>query len=218
MTLPTVFRAGRQQQVLPDVGDVAAAAPLTYLADVSEYQPDLVDATYLKWSLAVVIRALYGAAHDDAAWYNGTRRSALHKGGAKFVGIYQYLLPSATGAAHAQAFHKLVGAIKGGEVFIADAEAITHAELSSWYNTMISLYGKAITPYLWTYTGVAWGQEQGLLPVEWIAAYQATEPSTPHKLWQFSESYSVPGIAGKCDCSVFHGTITQLAALAHPAA
>ena len=36
----------------------------------------------------------------------------------------------------------------------------------------------------------------------------------PHLLWQFTDAYQVPGI-GTCDCSVYHGTIDQLAALAY---
>jgi peptidoglycan hydrolase-like protein with peptidoglycan-binding domain len=47
-----------------------------------------------------------------------------------------------------------------------------------------------------------------------VAAYQASEPPGPHRLWQFTETYRVPGV-GISDCSVFHGTIDQLAGLAH---
>lgn len=212
MMRTTALRAGGPQRGLPDL-----AGPTVLFADVSEFQPDVVDATYLKWSQAVAIRALYGDAHDDLAWYGGQRRALLHSGGARVVLIYQYLVAGQTGAAQAQAFRKLVGPIRPGEILVADAEEVSHATLSAWYNTMLSLYGQAIHPCLWTYTGEAFGEEQGLLPVEWIAAYRSTEPASPHKLWQFSESYPVPGV-GLCDCNLFHGTISQLAALAYKAA
>lgn len=188
--------------------------PVVLMADVSEWQPSLADAAYLAWSRAVVIRALYGADHQDAAWYGGQRRAGLHKGGALFVGIYAYLVAGQSGASQAQAFRDLVGAIQPGEVFIADLEQGDHALLTAWYDKMIALYGTAIRPYLWTYTGLWFGGQAGILPVQWIADYSAAEPSTPHKLWQFSESYSVPGV-GTCDCSLFHGTIGELAALAY---
>src|SRR5262249_28973664 len=40
---------------------VAAASAKTYLADVSEFQPQINDAKYLAWSKAIIIRAAYGA-------------------------------------------------------------------------------------------------------------------------------------------------------------
>jgi hypothetical protein len=191
-----------------------ASGPAVLLADCSEFQPNITDALYLAWSKAIVIRALYGDAHDDKAWYGGQRRTMLHAGGVRFLGVYQFLVAGQSGAAQAQAFHKLVGPIQPGEVFIADFEEGQHSMLSSWYSEMVSLYGQAIRPYLWTYTGASFGQAQHALPVEWIAAYQSSEPSSPHKLWQFTDSYQIPGI-GRADCSRFHGTIDQLAALAY---
>ena len=190
------------------------AGPIVMCADISEFQSDLVDATYLAWSRAIVFRALYGDAHDDVAWYGGARRAALHAGGAKFIGIYIYLVASQSGAAQAQAFHQLVGAIEPGEVFIADFEEGAKPTLTGWYDEMLSLYGDKIAPYLWTYTGLDFGEAEGVLPVQWLADYTGTEPSSPHKLWQFTDAYAVPGV-GTCDCSIFHGTIDELAALAY---
>jgi hypothetical protein len=184
------------------------------LADISEFDPSIADAAYLAWSKAVAIRAAYGDAHDDRAWYGGQRRALLHAGGAKFLGVYQYLVAGQSGAAQARAFHALVGAIEPGEVFIADFEEGNRGVLEAWRAEMLSLYGQAIAPYLWAYTGLYFGEAQGVLPVQWIADYGAPEPSTPHKLWQFSDSYQVPGV-GVADCNVFHGTIGELAALAY---
>lgn len=192
----------------------ASSAPEVLVVDVSEFQPDIDDATYLKWSLAAIIRALYGTSHDDAAWYGGARRAALHAGGARFVGIYQYLVAGQDGAAQARAFHQLVGVPQPGEVFIADFEEGTHAVLTAWYNEMLTLYGDGIGPYLWTYTGLDFGQEQGVLPVQWLADYTSVEPGSAHTLWQFTDDYQVPGV-GTADCSVFHGSIEQLAALSY---
>jgi hypothetical protein len=208
-----MFRAGGLNRGPASVG-VVSAGPEVLLADISEYQADINDALYLHWSQAVVIRALFGDAHDDAAWYGGARRTALHEGGAQFLGIYQYLVAGQDGAAQAQAFHQLVGAIEAGEVFIADFEEGDHAMLTAWYNEMLSLHGEGIGPYLWTYTGLDFGEALGFLPVQWLAGYTADEPASPHTLWQFTNSYQVPGV-GVADCSVFHGTISELAALAY---
>lgn len=204
------LRAGGVPHGVP----VFAASPAaTCLADVSEFQPDISDAAYLAWSKAIGIRALYGDQHDDAAWYGGARRADLHKGGARVVLIYQYLVAGQPGAAQAQAFRALVGGIQPGEIFVADFEEGSRAGLTAWYNEMLSLYGHGIGKYLWTYTGLNFGQSAGVLPVEWVADY-GPEPSSPHKLWQFTDAYEVPGV-GTADCSVFHGTIDELAALAY---
>jgi hypothetical protein len=186
----------------------------TLMSDVSEFDPNVADATYLAWSHAIAVRALYGDAHDDGAWYGGQRRADLHAGGVKFLMIYQYLVSGQSGAAQAQAFHNLVGAIEPGEVFVADFEEGEHSMLTDWYNEMLSLYGTGIASYLWTYSGLDFGEAQGALPVQWLAAYQNTEPSSPHTLWQFTDDYNVPGV-GSADCSVYHGTVTQLAAMAY---
>lgn len=196
---------------------LATAGPVVLMADVSEWEPDVNDPVYLAWSQAAAIRALYGAAHVDGAWYGGQRRADLHAGGARVVLIYQYLRASQSGASQAQAFRQLVGDIQPGEVFVADFEEGSHQLLTDWYNAMIAGYGQAIGPYLWTYTGLYFGEQAGALPVQWLADYSAAEPATPHVLWQFTDGYLIPGV-GRADCSLFHGTIDQLAALAWPAA
>jgi Putative peptidoglycan binding domain/Glycosyl hydrolases family 25 len=191
----------------------AAAGAAVYLADISEFQPDLADAAYLAWSKAIVIRAMYGDAHDDAAWYGGARRADLHAGGVQFLGIYQYIVASQDVTAQADALVKLVGKLARGEVIIGDFEEGSGSQVSrrnTWRNVIRA--GLGDTP--WIYSGLAFASEHGIAPVDWVAAYQASEPSPAHKLWQFSESYRVPGV-GTCDCSVFHGSIAQLAALAH---
>jgi hypothetical protein len=213
-----MFRAGRSHgaDASLTLAQPQFSGPYVLLADVSEWNPDLNDPVYLRWSLAAVIRAMYGDAHDDTAWYGGARRAALHAGGARFVGCYQYLVASQDGAAQARAFHQLVGPIEPGEVFIADFEEGSRPLLTAWYYEMLALYGPSIAPFLWTYTGLNFGEVNGALPVQWLADYTSAEPTSPHKLWQFTDAYSVPGV-GLADCSVFRGTIDELAALAYQA-
>jgi hypothetical protein len=209
----TPFRAGQVPGAAAELYAMPEASTVrTLLADVSEFQPDIADAAYLAWSKAIVIRAAYGTAHDDKAWYGGQRRALLHSGGAQFVGIYQYLVAGQDGAAQANVLHGIVGALRKGEVLIADFEEGGKPMLTAWYNRMLQLGHPA--EFLWTYSGLNFGQANGALPVQWLAAYQGAEPASPHTLWQFTSSYPVPGV-GPCDCSVFHGSITDLAALAY---
>lgn len=209
------FRAGQAAaapQALPHF--TALTSPAVLLADVSEFEPDIADPVYLEWSQAIVIRAAYGTSHQDHAWYGGDRRAQLHEGGARFLGIYQYLVAGQDGAAQADALCEIIRAPQPGEVIIPDFEEGQHMMLTSWYNRMLANLGHGFAPYLWTYTGLFFGQANGALPVEWIAAYGQAEPSTPHKLWQFTDNFRVPGV-GQADCSVYHGSIDQLAALAY---
>lgn len=193
------------------LAEPATTSAKTYMADISEFQPDVNDARYLAWSKAMGIRAAFGDAHDDGAWYGGARRQALHDGGVRFLAIYHFLVAGQDGEAQANVLHDLVGPLRTGEVIVADFEQGSHAMLTAWYNRMVNWYPRQ---HLWTYTGLWFGGQQGALPVQWLAAYQSAEPSSPHTLWQFTDSFAVPGV-GTADCSVFDGTIDQLAALGY---
>src|SRR5690349_21787089 len=101
-----MFRAGRQrgeqaEATQPAAAEFLTSGPSVLLADCSEFQPNISDAAYLAWSKAIVIRAAYGAQHTDRAWFGGQRRELLHAGGARFIGIYQYLVAGQDAAAQA---------------------------------------------------------------------------------------------------------------------
>lgn len=208
------FRAGRQPGENPAaVKLLDSGADVVLLADVSEFQPDIADAAYLQWSKAIVIRAMYGDAHDDGAWYGGARRAALLAGGCRFLGIYQYLVAGQDVTAQARAFCQLLGTLNPGEYPIADIEEGSgdlQQAWVTWANVVYSELGFAPGDY----SGLNFAAAHGLAPVDWVAAYGTAEPAVPHKLWQFTDSYAIPGV-GTADCSLFHGTIDQLAALAY---
>jgi Putative peptidoglycan binding domain/Glycosyl hydrolases family 25 len=209
-TKPVMFRAGRASSA-PAV--VRFPAPATYLSDISEFQPDINDARYLEWSKAIVIRAMYGDQHDDAAWYGGARRADLHAGGARFLGIYQYVVAGQSVTDQASALADLVGPLRAGEVIIGDFEEGGGDLRESWLMWSDVIEGElGFAP--WDYSGLDFAADHGLQPVNWLADYTSTEPAVPHRLWQFTDRFSVPGV-GTADCSVFHGTIDQLAALAY---
>lgn len=210
--LLVMFRAGGEPRGVP----VFTSGPTTLLCDVSEFEPDIADATYLHWSKAIVIRALYGAYHVDYAWYSGQRRDLLHKGGVRFLGIYVYVVAGQDAAAQAHALVKLLGKLRPGEKIIADMEEGDGDQAPRWRQfsgVITAAYGTSEGAKPWLYSGLDFAATHGL-HADWLAAYQGTEPATPHILWQFSPSYPVPGV-GLADCSVFHGTIDQLASYAY---
>jgi hypothetical protein len=221
MTTPLVTGEARQPFRAGHAGTAGAAAhslalpefedEVVLLGDISEFQPNLADATYLRWSQAIVIRALYGT-RIDKAWYGGARRAALHAGGARFVGIYAYITASQDVTAQAKALASLLGTMRAGEKIIADIEEGTGGQQARWVTWANVIHGE-LGDSPWDYSGAAFAAAHGLAPVDWVASYGSAEPDGPHKLWQFTDAYSVPGV-GTCDCSVFHGSIDQLAALA----
>jgi hypothetical protein len=223
MTTPSItpFRAGRtladQTDVQPgrmsaEAAKLAFSGPVTLLADVSEFQPNINDAAYLKWSKAIIFRGAYGTRTDNA-WFGGARRAALHAGGARFVGIYQYVRADQDAAAQGKYFGQLIGDAHSGEFYVADIEEGSGSQQSRWVAWADAFHAEVgVPPH--TYSGLSFASSHGLAPVTWVAAYQTSEPSVGHTLWQFTDSYAVPGV-GTCDCSVFHGTIDQLAALAY---
>lgn len=216
----TPFRAGRAmgESFRPEAAMVMPpdfGASVVLLADVSEFQPDIADSTYLNdFSKAIIIRAAYGTSHEDHAWYGGARRADLLSGGAQFLGIYQYIVASQDPAAQAKELVSILGGkLNKGELVIADIEEGGGNQNQRWL-TWAGVIAAELGDDPWNYSGQNFASTTGLAPVDWVAAYSSTEPSVAHTLWQFTDSYSIPGI-GTSDCSVFHGTIDQLAAYAH---
>ena len=207
--MPAVpFRAGTVPGVLAPAA-VAGPGPQVLLADVSEFQPDITDAAYLAWSKAIIIRGLYGTT-VDTAWYGGARRADLHDGGVAFLGIYQFLTAAEDAATQAEALVALLGDLRPGELPVCDLEVGAGDQAGRWaaWKQVITRAWPGTGP--WLYSGLDFAEGAGL-EADWVAAYQPGEPGTGHKLWQFTDAYQVPGV-GTCDCSVFHGTIGELAA------
>jgi peptidoglycan hydrolase-like protein with peptidoglycan-binding domain len=211
-----MFRAGRAAAENP--ADDRLHATLGFsgntvmVADVSEFQPSINDAVYLRWSQSIVIRAMYGDAHDDRSWFGGERRRALWGGGAKFVGIYQYIVAGQDAGAQARALCQLLGKLNKGEKVIADIEEGGGSQRARW-QAWAGIVHSELGDNPWNYSGSFFAQSTGLAPVDWVASYGSAEPGAAHRLWQFTDRFSVPGV-GTCDCSVFHGTQAQLTSLA----
>lgn len=195
----------------------ATAGQVVYLADVSEFQPNVVDAVYARWSKAIVIRAMYGSAHIDHAWYSGARRAALHSYGMQFIGIYQYVTAFQDAKAQAQALAKLLGHLENGETVIADIEEGSGGQHDRWMTWKQTIAAELGWHDPMDYSGANFAAAHGLAPVDWVASYGGPEPPVPHTLWQFTDALAVPGV-GTCDCSVHYGPISDLVARTYGAA
>ncbi|MDA8440544.1 MAG: GH25 family lysozyme [Propionibacterium sp.] len=172
----------------------------TIIADVSEFQQVIDWPTYGAHVPGVIIRAHNGN-RPDAYWQ---RNLAGARANVTWRGFYQYLPANVDPAAAARAFTATIGQLEPGEVVILDLEEGSgdqRARRQLWLDTMQA-------PIEWTYSGLYFARSH--LPgvsIEWIAAYQSSEPTDAHTLWQFTNAHTFPGIARPCDASVFHGTI-----------
>jgi len=130
-------------------------------------------------------------------------------------GWYQYLEATADPVKAAHDFQATLGPTLPGEVMILDLEAGTgdqRARRQAWLDALQD-------PIEWTYSGLsfAWTHLPGVR-VDWIAAYQQSEPTDAHTLWQNTNARRFAGIAQPCDGSLFNGTLTDLIALTQGAA
>src|SRR5260370_20782689 len=179
---PVMFRAARPAAT-SGITAAQLAVPrfisdVVLLGDVSECQPQIADTTYLAWSRAIIIRAAYGAQHDDKAWYGGQRRDLLHSGGARFLGIYQYVTAFEDPAVQAHALVRLLGSLRPGEKVIGDLEEGAGDQRGRRAACATVIHdGLGDTP--WTYSGLHFAAGHGLAPVDCVAAYGPAEPGVP---------------------------------------
>ena len=179
--------------------------------DVSEWQGAIDWAKLRAACPAVIIRAHNGYGVDKF-WTTNAREAA--KG--RWWGAYQYLPASKDAATTARALVALVAALPADQrpdVLVLDLEegaGDQSARQAAWLG---EVHARMAYVHEWTYSGLYFLRAHGLTNVQWVAAYSNTEPSPTHALWQFSSSASIPGVAGKCDASRFHGSIDDLIAL-----
>jgi GH25 family lysozyme M1 (1,4-beta-N-acetylmuramidase) len=169
---------------------------------------------------AAIIRVHNGTRADKT--FSANRRNA-HAAGIRALGLYAYLVADRDPVDQAAEFVHEVGHLQAGEWPIVDCEAGAgdqSARVRKWAAYVARALG-AVQP--WLYSGESFYRDHGLshagIPAirTWIAAYRSTEPTTGHKLWQYTDHRTVPGVSGPVDCSEFHGTVQQLLAATRPA-
>ena len=149
--------------------------------------------------------------------------------GYSYVGCYQYLVASQDPAAQAEAFCKITGKLGPHEIPILDLEEGNGgqaARATAWLTYVDSHFGltsRLLPARSWLYSGEDYAETHGLTSIfasprrTWVAAYGPTEPALGHTLWQCTDGTTGihvtnwPG-AGRCDTSVYDGTLSQLAA------
>jgi hypothetical protein len=191
------------------------------LPDLSEFQPHAdMPAIRAKNGGAAIIRACYGTSHPDHAFRN-LRSSAA---GFSFLGIYQYVVAGQGIPAQASAFCDTVGTLGAHEFPVMDLEegdGDQSVRAAEWLTTV----GLKLHKRPWLYSGLNYAETHGLAPIfngpevhTWVAAYGSTEPTLGHTLWQSTNGTTGAHItdwpgAGKCDTSLYHGTLAELSAL-----
>jgi hypothetical protein len=196
------------------------------LPDLSEFQPS-ADMAGIKRANggAAIIRLAYGDQHPD---HVGTRlRANARMAGFPFLGLYQYLVAGQDVAAQARAFCALAGKLAPHEIPVLDLEEGSgdqFARAAQW----MAIVGGELGRAPWLYSGESFAKDHGLAPIfdgslvhTWVAAYRTTEPALGHTLWQSTNGVTGANItawpgAGRCDTSIYHGTLEQLAALVDP--
>jgi hypothetical protein len=196
------------------------------LPDLSEFQlnADMAGIKHANGG-AAIIRACYGTSHSDHVF--GRLRPDAHKAGFPFLGIYQYLRAGQDVAAQAHAFTAIVGKLAPHEIPVLDLEEGTGNQAgraAEW----LALVGVTLGKRPWLYSGLSFAQTHGLAPVfdgpevhTWVAAYGSQEPALGHTLWQSTNGQVGANItgwpgAGRCDTSIYHGSLAELAALTDP--
>lgn len=191
------------------------------IPDLSEFQPhaDMPGIKRVNGG-AAVIRACYGTHHPDAVF--ARLRADAHD--YAFLGIYQYLVAGQDVTAQAEAFAAIVGRLGPHEFPVLDleeGEGNQEPRALTWGVLVTAALGKRP----WLYSGENYAEAHGLAAIfngpevhTWVAAYRSTEPALGHTLWQCTNGITGAHItdwpgAGKCDTSVYHGTLAELSAL-----
>ena len=181
---------------------------------------------------AAIISVGYGNAHLDHMFVSNY--TALKANKFSFIGLYHYVVAGQDIASQAKQFCNWIGpqsAVFPGTVFIIDLEEGSGNQSSranTWLNYVDKFYGLDKLPLnmrSWLYSGQNFAVSQGLSPIfhsarrTWVAAYQGSEAGLlPHTLWQSTNGQVGANItnwsgAGKCDTSIAHHSVAELAAM-----
>jgi GH25 family lysozyme M1 (1,4-beta-N-acetylmuramidase) len=196
--------------------------------DLSEWEPNAdIPAILAKTGGAIILRVAYGNAHKDLCF--DRYRAAAHNAGAKFVGIYQYIVAGQDIPSQVAAYVYWVGTLLPGEIPICDLEVGAGSQLSrgtAWLGSINSHYNleeRGTVAWLYSYVDFITQADLAELAAAnplWIASYSAVNPDIEHVLWQStngtvgSNITDWTGIGDQCDTNMYAGTIEELTALA----
>jgi GH25 family lysozyme M1 (1,4-beta-N-acetylmuramidase) len=199
--------------------------PDLVIVDVSEFQPGIDHAALVaglraQYGGAVAIcRVNYGTGHVDGQIDRNI--DGFRAAGADALGLYCYLVAGQDPVAQAEMFARVVLAhagLRANEFVVCDDEegaGDQSGRVDAFLDRCDASLRESAGQDAW-YSGLSFSITHNLPAARghrWVAAYGAPEPSAPHDLWQFTDRQSLPGIAGPCDASVFHGSIADFLAL-----
>jgi GH25 family lysozyme M1 (1,4-beta-N-acetylmuramidase) len=187
------------------------------LPDISEFQ-GVVDWPNFGSQVAIV-RLCYGDLHVDKQAdtnIDGARSKCVA------CGWYCYLVAGRDPVVQANMFCRILqahGGLKPNEFVVVDDEESTGANEAQRITAFLDRCDAALNEKAaqdWWYSGLNFSIAHNLAAARghrWIAAYNASEPTTAHDLWQFTSSGSMAGVAGHVDLSIYHGTIEDFMSL-----
>src|SRR5260370_8010032 len=200
--------------------------------DVSEFQSP-ASGNAPNWSLikdqnggAAIIRVGYGNDHLDRMLVSN--RSTIKSLNYTFCGLYQYLRADQDPVTQAGMFINWIGTdLNKGEIPILDLEEGSgnqslRAEI--WFGIIDAFYGLDQLPLnqrSWLYSYAVFVSDHNLGGIfasprrTWIAAYQSTEPTIGHTLWQSTDGQFGVNVlswrgCGRVDTSIYHAHLPTL--------
>lgn len=181
---------------------------------------------------AGIIRVGYGFGHLDNMFVSNY--TAMKQLNYSFIGLYHYLRAGQDAHDQAVQFCKWVGplsAVFPGTIFMLDLEEGSgdqSGRANAWLNYVDGFYGLDKLPlnqrsWLYSYTSFVNSTNLGSIFSSarhtWIAAYQNSEPTIPHSLWQCNDGQQGANITnwagcGRVDTSITGYSIKDLASFA----
>lgn len=204
------------------------------IPDVSEFQPNVNWAGVKSMNGgAGICRVGYGSARLDNTFVSNY--TAMKANGFAFIGLYHYIRQDQDIISQAKQFCNWVGppsAVAPGTVFMCDLEegnGDQSGRANAWLSYVDSFYGLDKLPlnqrsWLYSYSSFISAHNLGGICASqrhtWVAAYSSTEPAFGHTLWQSTDGVNGVNIvnwpgAGRCDTSIAHHSLAELAAMGY---
>lgn len=189
----------------------AKAAVGSSIPDLSEWQGKLTatEVQNLKKTVPyVILRVQYGSDYKDKDF--ATTAALCKKYGLEY-GVYSFSQYSSTSDAKTEA-KDLYDRAPDADFYVNDYEdqtvtsGTTNSATAAWYTELRSLAPhKRILFYSYNsfateYANTAMTKYDGY----WLAAYQSSEPTTSHDLWQYTDSWASSALGQNVDASKEH--------------
>jgi len=189
------------------------------IADTNQWHTVTDAAAYARWSPAIILRAHDGSGADPA--YAAALAAVRAEPAIRSVGHYGYINPTLDAFTQGAGFAQVVqasGGLHPGDFVSFDCETGSGDQTAlaeAWLAGCRSVLHENAADEFGYSNADFWAASLPGVQVahRWIAAYGQAQPTLGETLWQYTDTATVPGIAGPCDCSIFDGTIGAFLAL-----